>query len=79
MNEKLNEAAQNSMNTWYPCLLENKTDTYPHCLSAYVPHKILGTYLHVSKGLLPFQHGFTCSMDWQRENLMSLAVSFVLF
>lgn len=78
MNEELNDAAPDSMNTWYPGLLENKTDTHPHCLSAYDIHKVLGAYVQVPNGLLSFQHGFACSMDWEGENPMPLGISFIL-
>lgn len=78
MNEKLNEATQDSMNMWYPGLLENKTAPHAHCLSVYVPDKVLGAYLQVPKGLLSFQQGFTCSMDWEGENPVSPAISFFL-
>lgn len=77
MNKKLNEAAQGSMNTRYPGLTENKTATYSHCPSAYGSHKVLEAYLQVPKDL-SFQHGFTCGMDWEEENPMPLAMSFVL-
>lgn len=59
------------MNTCYPGLLEKKTATHPHYLSASVPHN---SNLQVPKSLLSFQHGFTCSMD-QEGRILCLPLS----